>query len=55
MGLLDDGQLGVRVGDGEVGVGRVPGAVEHERPLLEEALVDALAVEADLEGPRLHT
>ena len=51
VGLLDDGQLGVRVGDGEVGVGRVPGAVEHERPLLEEALVDALAVEADLEGP----
>lgn len=37
--LLDDGQLGVGVRHGQVGVRRVAGAVEHQRPLLEEALV----------------
>ena len=48
MGLLDDGQLGVRVGHGQVRVGRVPGAVKHQGPLLQEAVVDPLSVEANL-------
>ncbi len=52
MRLLDDGQLGVRVGDGQVGVGRVPGAVQHQGPLLQEAVVHSLAVEADLKELR---
>lgn len=37
--LLDDGQLGVGIRHGQVGVRGVAGAVEHQRPLLKEALV----------------
>jgi len=37
--FLDDGQLGVGVRHGQVGVGRIAGTVEHQRPLLEEAFV----------------
>ena len=48
VSLLDDGQLGVGVGDREVGVRRLPGAVEHQGPLLEESVVHSLAVEANL-------
>jgi hypothetical protein len=46
--LLDDGQLGVGVGHGEVRVGCVPCAVQHQGPLLQEPVVHALAVEANL-------
>ena len=49
MCFLNDGQLRVRVRHREVGVGSVAGAVEHQGPLLQEAVVHALTVEAYLE------
>jgi len=51
MCLLDDGQLGVGVGHGQVAVGRVPGAVQHQRPLLDEAALLTLRVEPHLQYP----
>lgn len=48
VGLLDQGQLGVRVGHGQIAVGRVPGAVQHQGPLFDVAALQHLRVEAHL-------
>ncbi len=46
--LLHDGQLGVRICDRQIRVRSVASSVQHQRPLLEEAAVHAIAVESDL-------
>ena len=51
MGLLDDRELGVRVADGEVGVGSVLGAVEEQRPLADVARLGGSVNKGNLQGP----
>lgn len=48
VSLLDNGQFRVRIGHGQVAVGRVPGAVQHQSPFLDETGLDAIWVESNL-------
>jgi hypothetical protein len=48
VGLLDQGQLGVRVRHRQLAVGRIPGAVQHQGPLFDVAALQNLRVEAHL-------
>jgi len=49
--LLDDGELRVGRLWCEAPIGRVLGAVKHQRPFLEPASLRLLRIEADLEQP----
>lgn len=50
--LLDYRQLGVWIWSRETRVGSVPGAVQHQRPLLDEPGLGRLGVETHLEQKR---
>lgn len=49
VSLLDDRQLGVRVADRQLAVGRLSGPVQHQRPLLDVTALLTVRVELHLE------